>query len=500
MPRHMQIFGLLFSSSPLTDPPPRSVNAPGETRSTNSLPASRARTGCGPSREPRLSAAIPVDQLETASLIQPENKLTSVMKHTKLILLLATVALSPWPAAAQTYDTNNDVVQGFAGFGIPGCVDGQGLLTQFSNPAQIVSDTASNLYVWDSGNFKIRRITPNATVTTFAGGGMYLNAYGTNASLAWGTGGPMAIDHANTLWLVLVSGYNGLPYLVTVGTNGYVSIENGGLTNLVTSSGICFDSANNLYYSGGNRIYRYTPNNGSVQAIAGAGTAGNFDGQGPVFSQFNSPTALACDQADNIYVWDSGNGTIRRIDQSLNVTTIAGRGNYYYTSVVDGVGTNAILTGISSMCSDNVGNLYFVCGSCIRKMDVLTNVVTLAGVFNQYSPGYLDGLGYLARFNNAAGGCFSQGMLFIADSGNNRIRNITFNAQPQVVTPANLQLNTYPGLQITGTVGRTYQIQTSPDMNTWTTKTTLLLTDSPYLWIDEHALSGIKYYRAVLLP
>jgi hypothetical protein len=421
------------------------------------------------------------------------------MKHTKLILLLAIVALSRWRVDAQNYDTNNDVVQTFAGFGIPGYVDGQGLLTLFSNPSQIVSDTASNLYVWDSGNSRIRKITANGTVTTFAGGGTYYNGYGTNVSLAWGTGGSMVIDHANTIWLVLVNGYGGFPYLLTIGTNGYVSIENGGLTNLGTSSGICFDSANNLYYSGGNRIYRYSPNNGSVQAIAGIGTAGNFDGQGPVFSQFNNPGALACDQADNIYVWDAGNGTIRRVDQSQNVTTIAGNGYSYY-STVDGVGTNATFSGISSMFSDNAGNIYFVCGSCIRKMDAHTNVVTLAGIFYQYSSGYADGAGYLARFNNATGGCLSQGMIFIADSGNNRIRNITFNPQPQVVAPASLQLNTYPGLQITGTVGRTYQIQASPDLNAWTTKTTLLLTASPYLWIDQNGVSGNNFYRAVMLP
>jgi sugar lactone lactonase YvrE len=421
------------------------------------------------------------------------------MKHSKLILLLTLVALSRSLVDAQNYDTNNVVVQGFAGFGIPGYVDGQGLLTQFASPAQVVSDTASNLYVWDSGNARIRKITPNATVTTFAGGGTYLNAYGTNASLAWGTGGAMAIDHANTLWLVLANGYGGVPYLVTISTNGYVAIENGGLANLTTYSGICFDSANNLYYSGGNRIYRYTPNSGSVQAIAGAGTAGNFDGNGPVFSQFNNPTALACDQADNLYVWDSGNGTIRRIDQALNVVTLAGKGNTYYSSI-DGVGTNAAFSGISSMCLDNAGNLYLVCGNCVRKMDVQTNVVTLAGIFYQYSPGYADGPGNLARFYNAMGGCFSQGTVFIADSGNNRIRSITFNPQPQVVAPASLQLNTYPGLRITGTVGRTYEIQTAPNLSAWTPKATLLLTVSPYLWIDDNAVSGNKYYRAVMLP
>jgi len=91
-------------------------------------------------------------------------------------------------------------------------------------------------------------------------------------------------------------------------------------------------------------------------------------------------------------------------------------------------------------------------------------------------------------------------MIFVADTGNNRIRSISFNQQSQVVPPAGLQLNTYAGLQITGTIGRTYQIQSSPDMNTWNNAGLTLLTSSPYLWIDQNPVRGSKYYRAVLLP
>jgi hypothetical protein len=422
------------------------------------------------------------------------------MNHRKLILLLALVALSHWQVGAQIYDTNNEVVQTFAGYGIPGYVDAQGQLAQFSNPSQIASDTASNLYVWDSGNARIRKITPNGLVTTLVGGGTLFDGFGTNVSLAWGTCGAMAIDHANTLWLVLASAYNSGPYLLTITTNGYVTIENGGLPNLGTSSGLCFDSANNLYYSGGNRVYRYNSSTGAVDAIAGNGTAGNFDGQGPVYSQFNNPTALACDQADNLYVWDSGNSTIRRIEPSRNVTTIAGRSDYYYYSNADGVGTNAAFYQIYSMFADKAGNLYLVSGSCIRKMDAQTSVVTLAGSFSDYSPTFANGPGALARFHYATGACLSQGMILVADSGNNRIRSISFDPQPQVVAPANLQLNTYAGLQITGTVGRTYRIETSPDMQIWTPKATLLLTASPYLWIDQAPVNPRNFYRAVMLP
>lgn len=419
------------------------------------------------------------------------------MKTTNLAILIGcTAGLLTAPAPAQTYDTNNVVVQTFAGYGIPAWIDGQGVFSAFSSPLQIVSDTASNLYVWDSGNTRIRKITPSGTVTTFAGGGTSFEGYGTNVSLAWGQGGTLAIDHGGQLWLVLASGYGGNAYLLTIGTNGYVAIENGGLTNLGTSSGVCFDSANNLYYSGGNRIYRYNPNTDTVQPFAGNGVAGSFDGQGTVFSAFNNPAALACDQADNLYVWDSGNGTIRKVDQSENVTTIAGNGGYY--SQADGTGTNTTFSGVSSMFTDHAGNLYFVCGTSVRKMDAQTNVTTLAGAF--YSSGYGDGPGNVARFNGAAGGCFSQGMIFVADAANNRIRSIASNPQTQVMPPAALQLKTYPGLQISGSIGRTYQIQSSPDMNAWSPVATLLLNSSPYLWIDQAPVSGNKFYRALLLP
>ena len=424
------------------------------------------------------------------------------MKTKIIAISIAFIAMIHGLAQAQTYDTNNVVVQTFAGFGLPAYIDGQGQFTAFSNPSQIVADTAGNLYVWDGGNFRIRKITPNGTVSTFAGGGTYLEGFGTNVSLAWSPVSALAIDHANKLWLALVNYYYGVNYLLSIGTNGYVTIENGGLTNLSASSGICFDSANNLYYSGGNRIYRYNPNNGTVQPFAGNGVAGNYDGQGTIFTAFANPTALACDQADNIYVWDSGNATIRRIDPNQNVTTVAGSANSY--SMTDGVGTNATFStygGATAMFSDHAGNLYFVNSSCVRKMDAQTSVTTLAGVFYQYGgSAFADGPGNLARFSNASGGCFSQGQVFVADAGNNRIRAIAINPQVEVVSPANLQLNTYPGLQITGMVGHTYQIQSSPDMNTWNPVAKVLLNSNPYLWIDSSPVSGNKFYRAVMLP
>src|SRR5436305_1329270 len=99
-------------------------------------------------------------------------------------ITVATVILCGWPAAAQIYDTNNVTVQTFAGSAFSGYLDGQGQSTMFSSPSQIVADSAGNLFVWDSGNARIRKIDTNANVTAFAGGGISaLPATGTNANL-----------------------------------------------------------------------------------------------------------------------------------------------------------------------------------------------------------------------------------------------------------------------------------------------------------------------------
>ena len=86
-----------------------------------------------------------------------------------------------WQAQAQIYDTNNDVVQTFAGSGFSGYVDGQGTQTMFNGPMAIASDTLSNLFVVDYYNSRVRKIAPDGTVSTFlGGGGGNLPGYGTN--------------------------------------------------------------------------------------------------------------------------------------------------------------------------------------------------------------------------------------------------------------------------------------------------------------------------------
>ncbi len=430
------------------------------------------------------------------SLATPgDRRKVRLMRIKGVVTLAAIVVLSRWSAGAQIYDTNNDVVQTFAGSGFSGYVDGVGQQTMFNNPSQIVADSHSNLFVLDLGNQRIRKITPDGIVSTFAGGGVASAGIGTNVALSFGTLSGMVIDHNDTIWLACYA-YESPLKLYHISNNATVAFAN--LPIYYNAHGICVDSLGNVYLSddGNNQIDRYNTN-GVLEVFAGSGNTGSSDGNG-IFTSFNFPLTLAADTADNIYVWDAGNYLIRRINQNRDVTTIAG--HYFGNGNADGVGTNAAfgLYGIYGMCFDSSGNLLLASGNCIREISPTTNVVTLAGGFS--GVGYANGVGNLAQFNGASGVCVSHGTIYVADTSNQRIRSITNNSSAQVVSGANLGIGTFTGVTITGMVGRTYQLQSSPDMASWTTRATLLLDSSPYLWIDQTPVSGKKFYRAFLLP
>ena len=388
---------------------------------------------------------------------------------------------------AQIYDTNNPVVQTLAGSGFIGYLDGQGTQTMFNYPSKIVSDTYSNLFVVEFYSYVVRKISPDATVTPFAGGGSSpLPGYGTNVSI--GSYAPFlsaAIDRSNAIWITTSSGY-----LLRVGSDGYVTKTN--MAAFSSQGAVCVDSTNNIYMTAGNKIYRWRTN-GVMEVFAGSGNPGSLDGNGELCS-FLNPTALTVDSADNLYVWDSANHLIRRINQNRDVETISGA----QSADEDGLGRDADFNTVSALCTDGLGNIYLACETSIRRISIQTNVTTVAGNFS--TSGYTNGAGNIARFNQARGICFSGGNLYVTDTANQRIRSISFNPAPQQVSPANLRLSILAGLDISGTVGRIYRVESSANTVTWTQRTTLLLPRSPYRWIDEKPVSGHQFYRAFLLP
>jgi hypothetical protein len=437
------------------------------------------------------------------------------MKTKGLIIAVLSIMVVTQVGKAQIYATNGPVVQPYAGSGFSGYLDGTGAQTMFASPSQIVGDTSGNLFVLDiyTGDFLqvtralVRKISPDRVVSTFAGGapcsafGCVTTApgSGTNVSIAlfYSSGVSMAMDRQGTLWITPVLLAGSQWGLLRIETNGYASVAARFDPPVPGTSGVCADAKGNIYYPAQNRIYRLQAG-GASEVFVGSGNVGAIDGNG-IFSSFSQPDALASDAADNIYVWDSGNRLIRRISQNRDVVTVAGNTSPAARDL-DGVRTNASFKVVNAMCVDGWGSLALACSGSIRKMSAVGIVTTVAGSFTTVS-GYAEGTGSLARFSRAKGICAFQETLFVADTGNYRIRDIVSNPVSQAVSGADLSLNVYPGLSINGLVGRTYQIQSATDMqNTWQIEATLLLNESPYLWLDKSAFGQQRYYRAFLLP
>jgi sugar lactone lactonase YvrE len=169
----------------------------------------------------------------------------------------------------------------------------------------------------------------------------------------------------------------------------------------------------------GNHAIRRVTNTGVVTTVAGAGFPGFYDDQG-TFAEFNNPQGVAVDASGNIYVADTGNHSIRKIDTGSNVTTIAGDGT---SGFVNGTGANARFNSPRGVALDNLGRIFVADtgNHAVRRIDTNGAVTTVAGdgtIGSTDSPN--------ARFNGLAGIAIdgAQIYVYLADTGNHRIRRL----------------------------------------------------------------------------
>ena len=267
--------------------------------------------------------------------------------------------------------------------GLAGSADGQGSAARFLNPVAMASDSAGNLFVADTENSTIRKITPSGLVSTFAG------IAGINNS-GDGTG--------------LAAQFN-------------------------TPSGIALDTADNVYVADTNNhtIRKITPA-GVVTTFAGmAGVVGSSDGTGSA-ARFSSPQGLSVDTAGNVYVADSGNHTIRRINAAGDVTTVAGLAGS--TGSLDGAGSAARFNNPTGVVNGGVGTLWVTDtgNHTVRRINPISNYVnTIAGTAG--ASGYADGTGIASQFASPNGITRdAANNVYVADFTNNSVRKITPNA------------------------------------------------------------------------
>jgi sugar lactone lactonase YvrE len=311
-----------------------------------------------------------------------------------------------------------------------GFADGLGTAALFASPTGITKDIAGNFYVADRNSNRIRKITPDGNVTTFAGsgsGGAIVNGTGTAAGFYSPYG--ITADPSGNLFVgeysnQAVRKITPAAVVTTLAGNGTVGNQNGTGTAATFNQpvGLAVDASGNVFIADFiNHLIRKITPAGVVTTFAGNGTAALVDGTGTGAS-FNGPFALAFDAAGNLVVADYLNHAVRKITPSGVVTTIAGNGTAGY---IDASGSAARFNRPAGLAIDATGNI-FICdaqNNRIRKITATGVVSTLAGNSNA---GSLDGVGAAVEFNYPLGLCgdFANSTLYIADFGNNRIRKL----------------------------------------------------------------------------
>lgn len=221
-------------------------------------------------------------------------------------------------------DTILKIVSGvvviFAGQpGVGGEEDDTGQNAFFGDPVGLAIDPAGNLYVADHAGNTLRKVTPAAVVTTVAGGSQVAgDVDGVGSSARFSAPAGVAIDGAGNLYIADTT--NHAIRKVTPG-GAVTTLASAGFDAPV---GVAVDSAGNVYVADQDDAIRKVSPAGVVTVVAGAAnTPGRADGTGSA-ARFNAPTGIAVDGADDLYVADTNNHAIRRITPAGVVTTIAG--------------------------------------------------------------------------------------------------------------------------------------------------------------------------------
>lgn len=337
-------------------------------------------------------------------------------------------------------DTSNSTIRKITSAGVvttlagtastPGYLDGSGAAARFDSPAKLTMDNSGNIYAVSSGAY-VRKITPAGVVTTVMGPALYGFWNGTASQarlgstpvgLAINTSGDLYIANLGNVILRMTA--NGLvnTFAGTYATSGTTNAT-GTAARFNGSSSLVFDSSGNSFITD---TYNYTirkmTSAGVVTTFAGlAGTGASVDGTAGS-ARFMGPSGIAIDASGNLYVADAGT-KIRKITPAAVVTTFAGSGS---NGSADGTGTAASFYGVQGLAVDTSGNVYAadVSNNIIRKITSAGVVTTLAGTAGV--SGSADGTGASASFNFPSGIAIdSSGNLYVPDNNNYTIRKIT---------------------------------------------------------------------------
>jgi sugar lactone lactonase YvrE len=335
-------------------------------------------------------------------------------------------------AAALTLATGSSfhTLAGIAGYG---SANGPGMTARFHDPVDVVADPANNLYVADILNNTIRKITPAGVVSTLAGQpGVSGSADGTNSGAQFDFPSSLALDAFTNLY-VADAGNDAIRKVTPAGvvttlagSGGSPGTNDGVGTSARFSDpgGVAVDALGDVYVSdSGNDTIRFVTPGGVVTTIAGtAGVGGSTDGT-VSNALFNFPEALRFDASSNLYIADTQNSTIRKLTPAGVVSTLAGTPRL--PGSTDGLATNALFNLPEGLGVDSGGDVFVADtgNNTVREISAAGTVSTLAGLAG--FSGSADGVSNSARFSAPTGIVpDSLGNVFVTDNNNNTIRKI----------------------------------------------------------------------------
>jgi uncharacterized protein (TIGR03437 family) len=307
---------------------------------------------------------------------------------------------------------------------------------QLNGPLGVAVDSGGNLYIADTANNAVRKVTAAGTISTLAGSGTLGSGGDGAAATSAQLNGPqgVAVDASGNVYIAdtgnakvrKVSAGGTISTYAGSGTAGFAG-DGAAATSaqLNLPIGLAVDSGGNLYIAdyGNNVVRRVAASGGTISTVAG-NTVQSYGGDGAkaTSAALNGPQSVAVDGGGNLYIADSQNNRVRVVTPAGGISTVAGTGLPGYTG--DGkAATSAQIVSPSGLVVDSTGGLYFTDSSAvIRKFTVGGSIYTIAGNGTQGYSG--DGaLATGAQLNAPmAMAVDSKGVLYVADTGNSSIR------------------------------------------------------------------------------
>jgi uncharacterized protein (TIGR03437 family) len=347
-------------------------------------------------------------------------------------------------------DAGNNVVRKVSAAGFITTITGNGSFgysgdggpaadAQIAYPNGIAVDATGDLYIADTDNQRVRKVSAAGIVTTIAGNGLfgYSGDGGAAASAQLGTPVGVALDASGNVYIADAANYrirrvSATGIITTVAGNGFKDYSGDGgaaaSAQLSEPEGVAVDAVGNLYLADtANYRVRKVSIGGVIATVAGTGSAGySGDGGLATSAQLRGPTGIAIDAGGNLYIADQPNNVIRQISAAGAITTVAGTGTAGFSGD-GGRATSAQLSRPNGVAVDAGGNLYIADtgNNRIRKVSAEGIITTIAGgsAFGYSGDG---DPAYDALLNSPSGVAVdASGNLYIADTGNRQIRKIS---------------------------------------------------------------------------